>query len=531
MKIFKVLESLALSDISLENFYGIELDDFAHEVAILSLWLAEHQMNQVFFKEFGRTKPALPLKETGNIVHGNACRIDWETVCPKNLGDEIYIMGNPPYIGRSLRNYDQQIDMDFVFSGIDNYKDLDYICCWFILSSKYIHSANIKFSFVTTNSISQGIQVSLLWPHIFKLNHQINFCHTSFKWGNNAKANAGVSVVIIGISNEYYSKTKCIYNGSSFKIVDNINPYLVDSKNLIIENRFKPLSEIPEITLGNAPKDNGGLIISEFEYENFLKEQPKIGKYIKKYIGADEFINSYDRFCFWIKDSELNSAIEFPEIKRRLEIVKQFRLTSKKIPTQKLAQYPHRFGEIRYFESNSIIVPSVTSERRDFLPIGFLDKNCIISNSAFAVYDSSLWVFALLSSTMQMLWLKSVAGRLESRLRYSSQLVYNTFPFPNISEAQKQELEQHVYHVLAEREKHSEKTLAQLYDPDKMPDGLREAHHQLDLAVERCYRTKPFESDEERLEYLFKLYEKMIEEEKSKGTLFENEKKSKKKKQ
>ena len=511
--------------VELYNFYGIELDDFAHEVAILSLWLAQHQMNMKFKEAFGTGNPTLPLQAGGNIVHGNACREDWEKVCLKKANDEIFVLGNPPYLGRSLRNNEQQLDMDIVFSGGGNYKDLDYISCWFISASKYIQKSNSKFAFVTTNSVSQGTQISLLWPHIYQLNLTIEFCHSTFKWGNNAKANAGVSVAIIGVANQTSGLTKRIYSGNRYKIVQNINPYLTDNKNLIIENRFEPLSELPEISLGNAPKDNGGLILTADEYEAFRIKQPEILRYCKKFIGAEEFINGYHRYCLWIKDFEINLVKEIPEIKKRLELVKQFRLASKKIPTQKLAQYPNRFGEIRYYESNSIIVPSVTSEKRDYLPVGFLDKNYIISNSAFAVYNPNSWIFALLSSSIHMLWIKSVAGRLESRIRYSSQLVYNTFPFPSISETQKQELERNVYAVLGEREKHSEKTLAQLYDPDKMPQGLREAHHQLDLAVERCYRSKPFVSDEERLEYLFRLYEQMIAEEKAKGTLFETEKK------
>jgi hypothetical protein len=327
--------------IEFENFYGIELDDFAHEVAILSLWLAQHQMNMKFKKAFGTGNPTLPLKEGGHITHGNATRIDWENVCPKKPNDEIYILGNPPYLGRSFRNNQQQIDMDIIFDGLENYKDLDYISCWFISASKYIQNANAKFSFVTTNSISQGIQVGLLWPHIFRLSLNIGFCYTTFKWENNAKANAGVSVVIIGIANESSRLIKRIYSDTRFKIVQNINPYLTDGKNLIIENRFKPLSKLPEIVLGNAPKDNGGLILTVDEYEIILRKEPEILAYIKKYIGADEFINSYHRYCLWIRDSELNAAKEILEISKRLEIVKQFRLASKKVPTQKLAQYPN----------------------------------------------------------------------------------------------------------------------------------------------------------------------------------------------
>lgn len=529
MKIFKVLESLALSDISLENFYGIELDDFAHEVAILSLWLAEHQMNQIFFKEFGRTKPALPLKETGNIVHGNACRIDWETVCPKNSGDEIYIMGNPPYLGARLQNFDQKSDMDIVFNEIKGYNNLDYIAAWFYLGKKFIENKNAKFAFVSTNSICQGTQVSLLWPFLIDSKTEIYFVHQSFKWKNNAKSNAAVSVMIIGLGNSTINQ-KIIFNGKSKKIVTNINPYGIEGENIYISDRKTSLSHLPFMTYGSMPNDNGELLLSEYEKNELIKNYPKSSKFIKKFLGANELMNGINSYCIWIEPFDYEKATEIEPILNKIENVKQYRIQSNRIATNKLSNFSFRFGEIRHKNSNSIVIPQTGSERREYLPIDFRDEDTIVSNAARVVYDAKPYLFAILSSKMHIIWVRAVAGRLKMDMQYSNTLCYNTFPFPKISETQKQELEQHVYHVLAEREKHSEKTLAQLYDPDKMPDGLREAHHQLDLAVERCYRTKPFESDEERLEYLFKLYEKMIEEEKSKGTLFENEKKSKKKK-
>jgi hypothetical protein len=510
-------QSFIYSEIQLTQFYGIEIDDFAHEIAKLSLWLAEHQMNKYFEHELelGKAKPILPLKASGNITCANATRIDWEEVCPKQKDDEIYLLGNPPYLGRSLRNKQQQSDMEVVFKSKKNYKDLDYITCWFLIGSKFIKNSNSKLAFVSTNSICQGTQVSLLWPYLLENEIAIFFAHQSFKWSNSAKGNAGVSVVIIGLSNSKYFQ-KRLYSELGVKYVDNISPYLTDTKDLIITNRYKTLSNIPNISLGNAPKDGGALLISHAEFEKYKETDDRILKYIKKFIGANEFLKGDYRYCLWINDSDINEASKIPEIKRRLESCRKMRLSSKKKQTQKLAKTSYKFGEIRYKESPSLIIPSVSSERRTYIPIGFLDENWIISNSSFVVYDADPWLFGVISSKIHMCWVRAVAGRLESRLRYSSQLCYNTFPFPKISKVKKAQIEENVFAVLEEREKHPEKTMAQLYDPDKMPAGLRQAHKDLDAAVERCYRLQTFDNDTQRLEYLFKEYEKMVKEEKDK---------------
>lgn len=530
MKIFKAMGSLAFSNISLGNFYGIELDDFAHEVAILSLWLAEHQMNQIFFKEFGRTKPALPLTETGNIVHGNATRLDWEIVCPKEKDDEIYVLGNPPYLGARILDEIQKADMKFVFNTkVEGYNDLDYIAPWFFKGGAFIENTNAKCAFVSTNSISQGSQVASLWPNILTDKLEIDFVHQSFKWSNNAKAKAAVIVIILGIRN-ISNKPKFIFNKTIKTIVRNISPYLVEGDNVYVFGRRNQLSKVPLMNFGSMPNDGGYLTLSLEEYKQLTQQDSRAKAYIKKFAGSKEFINDIPRWCIWIEDGDVKDASKIKFIKDRIEKVKAHREQSDRGATNTLAAIPHRFAEVRYKKTNSIIVPRVSSERREYMPIGFLNSDYVISDSAQAIYDAKEWVFAMITSRMHMTWLRAVAGRLKSDYRYSTALCYNTFPFPEINESQKQELEKRVYKVLAEREAHSEKTLAQLYDPDKMPDGLREAHHQLDLAVERCYRSKPFESDEERLEYLFKLYEQMIEEEKSRGTLFETEARPKKKK-
>lgn len=516
------------SKIKLSQFYGIELDDFAHEVAILSLWLAEHQMNQVFFKEFGRTKPALPLTETGNIVHGNATRLNWETVCPKEKGKEIFILGNPPYLGSKRQSPSQKAEMATVFSGIEGYKNLDYIACWFYIGSDYIRDFNANMAFVTTNSISQGDQVALLWPNIFTKGVFINFAHSTFKWENNAKGNAGVSCVIIGLSSKS-TRERLIINDKIKIKVNTISPYLTPNSSIIVSKRTAPLSNIPIMSYGNMPLEGGHLRFEREEKESLIKSSSSTKKFIKKVIGGDEFLQGLERFCLWIEDSELNEANAIPEIKKRIQLVKEFREEGGDV-ARTLVHKSHQFRYRNIARETLILIPCTSSERREFLQCGFFDSSYITMNSAQVVYDSEPYIFGILSSKMHMLWSKATAGCLESRLRYSAMLCYNTFPVPELSKSNKDEIYKQSLNVLAVREAHSEKTIAQLYDPDKMPDGLREAHRQLDIAVERCYRAKPFETDEERLEYLFKLYEQMIEDEKSKGTLFETESKSKKKK-
>ena len=529
MEIFKEMGALALSEISLNQFYGIELDDFAHEIAILALWLTKHQMNVEFFKEFGRTNPTLPLTDAGKIVQGNACRLDWEEVCPKGDSDEIYILGNPPYIGARVQNKEQKEDLEIVLNTFSKYKDLDYIACWFYKGSKYIQGINGDLAFVSTNSICQGLQVGLLWPTIFKLNIEIKFAHTSFKWTNNAKGNAGVTVCIIGLSNNS-NKQKLIYANGLGKHVKSINAYLSDGSNTIVSRRSKPLSDFNEMSFGNMPNDGGGLILSESERAELLNQNPEAGKYIKILLGAAEFIRGNLRYCLWISDEDKSNASAIPYIFERIERTKSHRLASKDRGTNGLAQRSHQFRDTNEPVQSQIIMPRVSSERREYIPCGFLSKDTVISDSAQAIYDPDPYIFSLLSSKIHMVWIRTVGGKLETRIRYAKDLVYNTFPFPTISKQRKEELTQCTLKILDERLKHSEKTLAQLYDPDKMPEGLKEAHRQNDLAVERCFRSTPFNSDEERLEYLFKLYEKMIQEEKDKDTLFAKEKKTRKRK-
>ncbi len=529
-------KTLIYSSLQLNQFYGIEIDDFACEVARLSLWLAEHQMNRRFKELFGDCLPALPLKESGHIICGNATRLDWEEVCPKGIKgitkkemeqktlfelqqmkqleiqgteNEIYILGNPPYLGARLQSDEQKQDMFLVFNNVINgYNNLDYISCWFKKGVDYIMGINAQFAFVTTNSICQGSQVSLLWQHLLHYSVEIGFAYQSFKWTNNAKANAGVTCVIIGFRNES-SKPKYLINSNAKEVAKNINGYLIDSNNIFIGNKRKPISSFPEICFGSMPNDNGCLILSSDEAKQFKIKYPQYSYLIKFLLGSQEFIRGQERCCFWITDDNLDVIEVCPEIKERVLSVEAYRSESKRSATNKLASVPYRFGEVRYKPTNSIIIPSVSSEKREYIPIGYLDNNTVISNAAFAIYDAEPWVFGVVTSRMHMVWVRAVAGKLETRLRYSAELCYNTFPFPDISDKQKQIIEMHVNNILEEREKHSEKTMAQLYDPDKMPQGLRKAHHSLDLAIEKCYRSTPFENDEKRLEHLFKRYEIM----------------------
>ena len=502
---------IAISGIRLTQFYGIELDDFAHETAKLSLWLAEHQMNLAFRAVFGFAKPTLPLQDGGHIVCGNATRLDWEMVCPKDKGAEIYILGNPPYLGARMQNKSQKTDIKNVLGHLKGCNNLDYIACWFIKSANYILDSITQFAFVSTNSINQGTQVAILWPEILdKL--EISFAHKSFIWTNNAKGNAGVTCIIVGVRN-FSSKIKFIYKDNTEEKVKNISPYLTSTKTYFINSRRTALSDIVPICFGSMANDTGGLLFNITEYNKLIYSYPESKKLLKKCVGSKEFINGIERYCLWIEDKNITQAISIQPIKERVEKVQIFRKNSNRLATQLLADSPYRFGETRHQKGNSIIIPRVSSERRLYIPIGFLDEDTIILDSAQAIYDPEPWIFAIISSRIHMTWVRTVAGRLKTDYRYSSTLCYNTFPFPNISKAQKSTLEAHVFNVLDEREKHPEKMMAELYDPDKMPEGLRQVHHEMDLAVEQCYRKKPFTSDAERLEYLFKLYEKMIEKE------------------
>lgn len=519
---------LYFTEISLNQFYGIEIKDFAYEMAILSLWLTEHQMDEEFeaeLKGYGKSKPILPLKEAGNITHGNAARVDWEVACPKKENDEIYIIGNPPYLGAREQDKEQKEDIKNVYSKYNKGTKVDYIFLWFLKASEYIEKyLNIKYSFVSTNSICQGELVASLWPYILNKGLEIDFAHTSFKWVNNAKANAGVTVIIVAVRN-ISNKPKFLFTESASKQVKNISPYLIEGSNLYVEKRTNPLSSFPRMEYGNMAIDGGNLILSTEEKLALLSRYPEASILLKRVIGAQEFLNGKERWCLWIPDENLKIALSIPELEKRIELTKAFRLSSTDGGTHKIASRPHQFREMKEAE-NAIIIPTVTSERREYLPIDFLsiDKNIIAPNQV--IYNAESWLFGVIHCKMHMIWVKAVGGKMKNDYRYSTTICYNTFPFPTLNEKHKETINQYVFAILDERAKFPEKTLAWMYNPETMPAGLKQAHKELDLAIERIYRLAPFNSDEERLEYLFKLYDEMTKKE----TLFAKEMKIKGKK-
>lgn len=513
--------------IVLSQFYGIEIKDFAHEMAILSLWLAEHQMNKVFEEQlegFGQTKPILPLKESGQISLGNAATFDWEKACPKNENDEIYIIGNPPYLGTRNQDAEQKKDMELVFR--QDYKSLDYVTIWFFKGSKYIDGINGKLAFVSTNSICQGEQVALTWPRILNENIEIGFAHTSFKWVNNARGNAGVVVIIVGLRNKS-NKVKYLFTDSIKKESKNINAFLSDANNVFITSRSKPLSKLQPMMKGNAAIDDGNFLFNtELEANLFKEEYPEQAYLVREFIGSYELINNNKRFCLWLKDSNESDIKSNSEILERVKNVKKFREKSPKAQTRKFAQKPLLFMEDRQPDNDYLMVPVVSSESREYIPIGFLDKEVIANYSSFILPNATAFELGIINSKMHMVWVKAVGGRLKSDYRYSSQLCYNTFPFPEISIKQKEIIHQYVFAVLDERAKFPQKTMAWLYNPETMPKDLLKAHQELDQAIERIYRIQAFTSDAERLEYLFKMYDEMTK----KDTLWAKEKKVRKKK-
>ena len=514
------------TEISLTQFYGIEIKDFAHEMAILSLWLAEHQMNQIFETELldnGRSKPILPLKEAGNIVAGNAARTNWEEVCPKNDGDEIYIIGNPPYLGSRNQDADQKSDLELIFKK--DYKNLDYVFIWFYKGAKYIEGINAQLALVSTNSVCQGEQVSLFWPRIFNEKIEIGFAYQSFKWTNNAKGNAGVTVIIVGLRN-VSAKPKLLFTESVAKEVKNINAYLLDSPDIYIYPRNKSISGFPELPKGNMPYDGGFLIFEDNEKSDLVNVHPESLKYFKKLYGASELMKGINRWCLWIKDESLDDAIKIDFIKERIDKVRKMRLSSSDSGAHKLALTPHRFRETRETTTSSIAIPLTTSERREYIPMCIIDNTYVGTNALSILYDCETYLFGVLHSKMHMVWVDAVGGKLKTDYRYSAKLCYNTFPFPPLTAKQKESITMYVYAVLDERAKFPEKTMAWLYNPETMPTGLKQAHQELDLAIERVYRLAAFNSDEERLAYLFKMYEEMT----TKETLFAKEKKVRKKK-
>ncbi|MDB4271772.1 hypothetical protein N9134_01380 [Akkermansiaceae bacterium] len=522
--------------IPVTNFRGIEIRDFSAEVARLALIIAEYQCDVLYRGQKDAIQDFLPLRVENWITCANALQIDWVSVCPptgtdvqhrgddllfeadqkhevdfENEGGETYICGNPPYLGSTWQSKEQKADLKAIFEGkTKSWKSLDYVAGWFMKAAEYGTQTKTVTAFVSTNSICQGQQVPILWPIIFESGQQIVFAHTSFKWANLASHNAGVTVVIIGISTQN-SRAKYVYDlGLDSEIcvkeANNINAYLVSGKNVFIEKSSKILLGKSRMTYGNKPVDGGNLILG-IEEIPAAAECPK--KFLRLLLGSHDFINGGFRICIWISNENLDEALEFPFIRGRIEENRKNRLASRDKSARSLAERSHQFRDISEADLRSVIIPRHSSERRKYLPVGLLNRDFIINDSAFALYDAPLWNMALIASRIHLVWIATVCGKLKTDFRYSNTLGWNTFPVPTLTEKNKADLTRCAENILLAREAHFPKTIADLYAPDKMPPNLREAHEQNDETLERIYIGRRFKNDTERLEKLFELYTKM----------------------
>ncbi len=487
----------------ISNFYGIEANSFSCAIAKMGLLFVVLQSKEVTLSTLQKE---IEVLFNNNIVIGSPMRIAWDSVCPGT--SETYIIGNSSYKGARKRNDELNADMDFVFNGYSNYKNLDYAACWFLLATKYIHRHGGAYAFVTTNSLTQGEQVSLLWPKIFEFDVHIRFGHTAFKWRNDARNTTAVTVVIIGVVNNIDTRRCELYTQTSMTEPVQISPYLLPGT-IFVERRKTPLSHLPHMVKGNMPYGADFLLMDAQTKKHAVEQDKRILEYVKRIVGSDEFIKGKERWCLWIPEEKASAALEIPFISDRVEKVRDLRINNKDKNARRLANRPYQFREMRETTSYSLVVPSVSSENREYVPVGFVDKNMIVSNLAFVIYDCEPWIFGVVSSHMHNLWFRAVCGGLETRVRYSNELGYNTFPFPDITDEQKKAIRSCVNNIIAAREEESDKTLAQMYKKGEMSENLRFAHLMLDLEIERCYRNEPFVSDNERLVCLFELYEKM----------------------
>lgn len=520
---------LDVSDIiwlDVDMMYGIEYEEFPARIAEVAMWLIDHQMNMLISNEFGQYFARLPLKKSAKIVHGDALEVNWEDVVAKN--QLSYIIGNPPFIGSNIMSQFQRNQIVKEFENIQGSGVLDYVTGWYLKAAKYIQNTKIKAAFVSTNSIVQGEQTSILWGQMInKYGIKIHFAHRTFKWSNEAKGNAGVDCVIVGFAN-FELSNKRIYDYEDIKgephelKVKNINSYLVDAKEIFVTKRTKPLCNVPKILKGNYYAKSEGLLIEENDLETLIKNEPNSKKYIKKLIGSDEFINNRKRYCLWLVDCPPDELRKMPLVIERVNRVKADRLTSRDKAMQKLAMTPTLFRETNNPDS-CLVIPVVSSERRNYIPMGFIDKNTISTNGNLIMPDANLYHFGILMSTMHMAWVKTTCGRLESRFRYSKDIVYNNYPWPeNPSEKQIKIIEEKAQNVLDVRASFPNSSLADLYNPLTMPPALVKAHNELDKAVDAAYSKQAFTSEAKRMEFLFELYEKYT------AGLFVKEKKGKK---
>lgn len=510
-------EPMSESNIQLTQYYGIEIKPFAVEVARLSLLIAEFQCNVRLIGQMQAQMLILPLHETGRVVPGNALTLDWGDVCERSDDHEVYICGNPPYLGSTWQSKEQKSDLEMIFKDrTKSWKSLDYVAGWFMKAADYGSKIKCSSAFVSTNSICQGQQVAILWPLIFSLDTEIVFAHTSFKWANLASHNAGVTVVIIGIGQGSVSGRRLFeqVESNDFRIQDvpYINAYLVAGPNIIVYKLSKPASDIGVMDFGSKPVDGGNLLLSPDDLSKLQLSFIQKIKYIRPFYGSAEFIKGLERYCLWIEDNDLEEATKIVSINERLNAVREMRVASTKKATRESATHAHRFGEVRQKGNEAIIVvPAISSESRAYLPCGVLAPGAIVSNKCYALYNTPLWNMALIASRIHWVWIGTVCVRLEMRFSYSNTLGWNTFPVPTLTEQNKSDLTKCAENILLAREAHFPATIADLYNPDEMPPDLRAAHEHNDETLERIYIGRRFKNDTERLEKLFSLYTEMTE--------------------
>ena len=499
--------------VDVDAMYGIEINEFPARIAEVALWLVDHQMNQRLSEAFGQYFVRLPLKKSATIRNANALRIDWKDVLPPEKCS--YVMGNPPFVGAKYQTDEQRVDLEAVAVDVHNAGLLDYVSAWYFKASDYVKETSIPAAFVSTNSITQGEQVGVLWSELFRRGNHIRFAHRTFAWQSEARGKAHVHVVIIGFDQANTARKRIFdyetdQENPTVVSAKNISPYLVEGSDTVILNRGKPICAVPEVGIGNKPIDDGNYLFTAEERDEFIRKEPKAKKWFRRWLGSAEFLNGWERWCLWLGECAPNELREMPEVMKRIEAVRKFRLESKSAPTRKLAATPTRFHVENMPKKSFVVIPKVSSERRKYIPIGFMEPKTLISDLCFINTDITPFHFGVLSSTMHMAWVRLVCGRLKSDYRSSAKLVYNNYPWPESpTDKQKADVDAKAQAVLDARAAHPNSCLADLYDPLTMPGNLMKAHADLDRAVDACYRSKPFESDRERVEFLFALYEKL----------------------
>jgi hypothetical protein len=510
-----------LSKVDVDQMHGIELLEWPVRIAEVALWLMDHQMNLKVSETFGQLYRRLPLRKRPTIAQNNALRMDWKDILPPEKCS--YILGNPPFVGKKEQTDDQKSDMDTLFGQVKGAGVLDYVCSWYVKAAEFIQGTRIRVAFVSTNSITQGEQVGVLWQELLGRFHvKIHFAHRTFPWESEARGKAHVHVVIVGFG-AFDLEEKKIFDYDSqntephaFK-AKNISPYLADAGDVVLVKRGRPISDAPEISYGSMANDRrktdkglGNLILDREAREKILAENSKIEPFIRPFMGSEEFLNDEKRWCLWLVDAPPDLIRSCPLVRARVEAVRAARAESGRPETKRLAATPALFGEIRQPTTPYLLIPKVSSETRRYLPIGFLKPYVIANGSSLVIPGASLYHFGLLSSSMHMAWMRYTCGRLESRYQYSSQIVYNNFPWPKSpTDKQNSAVEEFAQAVLDVRKEYPKSTLADLYDPLSMPPKLVKAHAALDRAVDRCYRADPFPSERHRVEFLFGLYEKL----------------------